>query len=83
MLWFTDEWGFRAGDYVRVYVRYGGSGGFSLGLSKTRPPRQAVAQFTADHITFYVDADDEWYFEGRDLEIDYLPNEDDIEYRLR
>lgn len=68
---FKEEWGYRSGDYVRVYVRYssGSEDAFSLGITRDTP-RSAAAVAEQQGIRFYVEQDDVWFLEGRDLTLD-------------
>ncbi|MCM3088713.1 Uncharacterized protein YneR [Bhargavaea ginsengi] len=80
--WFYEEMGLEAGASVRFTVRYGGSGlqpGFSLGLS-VEEPENPSAQAESDGITYFVESDDEWYFDGHDLVVGYDAALDEPEY---
>ncbi|MDQ0189041.1 hypothetical protein JI721_10505 [Alicyclobacillus cycloheptanicus] len=79
--WFQSEWGFTSGDHVRVFVRYGGDGGFSLGVGKAKPDNVAVSETVAG-IYFFVTADDAWYLNDKSLRIDYDEAADDIVYQI-
>lgn len=71
---FTSEWGFREGDYIRIYSRYGGGasaeGSFSLGIERKSPIDIALSTMTAG-VTFYIEQSDIWFLDGRDLTIGY------------
>ncbi|MCW1929187.1 HesB/YadR/YfhF family protein [Bhargavaea beijingensis] len=80
--WFHDEMGLDSGDFVRFTIRYGGSGlqpGFSLGLSAEEPESPA-ATAEAGGITYFVESDDEWYFDGHDLVVGYDAALDEPKY---
>lgn len=68
--WFLTEMEVEAGDKVRFFVRYGGSGklqpGFSLGVTKDQPAEAAVS-IEQDAVTYYIEETDLWYFDGNDL----------------
>lgn len=69
---FKNEWGFREGDQVRIFVRYSGmgeDGPYSLGISHDTPMHIALST-VQDDITFYMEHNDVWYLEGRELTID-------------
>ncbi|GAA4702693.1 HesB/YadR/YfhF family protein [Brevibacillus fulvus] len=72
--WLMRDWGFKSGDFVRIFVRYGGSStvqdSFSLGIAKDEPNSPAYTT-TIEGITFYMEQDDSWYVDGKDLTIDY------------
>lgn len=81
--WFRDEMDIGPGDNIRFRVRYGGAGlqpGFSLGLSGDAPESPAASTKQGD-ITFFVEDDDEWYFDGHDLVVGYDEQLDEPEYR--
>jgi uncharacterized protein YneR len=68
--WFKEEMHTAKGDFIRFYVRFGGSSplhdGFSLGVSKEDPIEAAV---TANHdgVTYFVEEKDLWYFDNHHL----------------
>ena len=72
--WFLNEMDVQFGDTIRFYARYGGSNpfheGFSLGMSKDDPTNPSV---TAKHdgVTFFIEEDDLWFFNGYDLYVDF------------
>ena len=79
--WFQSEWGFKSGDFIRVFVRYGGNStiheGFSLGIGKGEP-KEAGISTTLQGITFYMEQDDLWYLNEKDITIDYLEKTDEV-----
>lgn len=78
--WFKRDWRFQPGDEIRIFIRYGGGGtSFSLGLRKERARNIGLSTKTSD-VVFYLDEEDVWYLENRDLTIDYDDNQDDILY---
>lgn len=72
--WYKEELDLTESAYVRFYVRYGGVGGnvpgFSIGLAN-EPPTQMHTSVKVNHITFYIEEQDAWYFEGKDLIITF------------
>ena len=70
--WFKEEMMAGEGSHVRFYIRYGGSSpiqeGFSLGVSKDEP-EDPGAKTETNGLTFYVESDDLWYFDGHDLHV--------------
>ena len=62
------------GGFVRFYVRYGGhspvQSGFSLGVSLDAP-EDLGASAEMNSVTYYVEANDIWYFDEHDLHIEY------------
>jgi len=83
--WFQSEWGFKSGDFVRVFVRYGGNStihaGFSLGIAKG-DPQDIGLSVTIEGITFYMEQDDIWYVNGRQLVIDFEQKTEEILFSL-
>lgn len=72
--WFEDEMFVKKGDFVRFYVKYGGSSpiqqGFSLGVNKEKPI-EIGAMVEHHEATYFVEERDIWYFDGHDLHVDY------------
>ncbi|KAA9021034.1 HesB/YadR/YfhF family protein [Niallia endozanthoxylica] len=72
--WYKEDLSLTEGDFVRFYVRYGGLNsfvkGFSLGIDKDRP-EQSHTRMEKDGITFFIEDDDTWYFDDKDLLIDF------------
>ncbi|MCP8969137.1 HesB/YadR/YfhF family protein [Ectobacillus ponti] len=72
--WYREELHLQAGDALRFFVQYGGYStlqkGFSLGIRQDTPALPA-AKATVDDISFFIEQDDEWYFEGHDLSVTY------------
>ncbi len=68
---FKDDWGFAAGDTIRVYPRYGGGGPnpFTFGIAKQEPRYVGVSEIKQD-VTFFMEQDDVWFLEGKSLLID-------------
>ncbi|RFU68689.1 HesB/YadR/YfhF family protein [Bacillus sp. V59.32b] len=70
--WYLDEMNLHPGDHVRFYARYGGSSkiqsGFSLGIDNEAPFNPATTT-EKNGITFYIEEDDLWFFDGHDLSV--------------
>lgn len=70
--WYIDEMNLQTGDTVRFFARYGGcstvQSGFSLGVNKDNPISPATAT-QKNGITFYIEENDVWYFDGHDLSV--------------
>ena len=84
--WFKDEMLVEEGQYVRFYVRYGGSSplhdSFSLGVTKEEPVD--VGELTErENRKFFVEERDLWFFDGHDLyvEFDLKLEEPSYEYK--
>ncbi|MBM7649249.1 uncharacterized protein YneR [Bacillus ectoiniformans] len=72
--WFLSDMEVKAGEYIRFYVRYGGSSslheGFSLGVTKEEPI-DVGAKAIYHEAVFFVEEKDLWYFDGHDLHVNY------------
>jgi uncharacterized protein YneR len=83
--WFKEECGYSRGDFVRFFARYGGCGSiqsaFSLGLNKEEPKEMGIST-QEDGITFYMEQDDVWYLNEKDLVVDYEKEKDDLIFRI-
>lgn len=70
--WYKNELDLKSGDSIRFHIRYGGCStvqkGFSLGIVQENPD-QPAATVEQDGLTFFVEEQDEWYFDGHDLHI--------------
>lgn len=67
-----EEWGFEAGESIRVYVRYAGGGGepYALGITRAIPVGGGGIRTDAGGIVFFMEESDLWFLEERDLVID-------------
>lgn len=83
--WFREEWGCQEGDSIRFFVRYGGAStiqhSFSMGIAKEEPNNAGLST-VIEGITFYMEQDELWYMNGKDLTVDYLPAKDEVDFRL-
>ena len=72
--WYKDELNLISGAHLRFFVRYGGhsniQSGFSLGIAQ-EPPTQLGTSTKVTGVTFFVDENDLWFFDGHDLIINY------------
>lgn len=71
--WYETELEMNKNSYLRFFVRYGGVGnvpGFSLAI-KQDEPHQPHATVQLNGITYYVEESDAWYFEDKDLVVDF------------
>ncbi|MGM1045890.1 Uncharacterized protein YneR [Paenibacillus uliginis N3/975] len=68
---FKKDWEYSIGDYVRIYVRYSGGGedAFAFGITRDEPRYPAISNVYGG-ITFFIEENDLWYLDGRDLTID-------------
>lgn len=72
--WFKRELQLDAGMGVRFYGKvYGNTNvheGFSVGMSVDTPEKPLV-QTEVDGLNYYVEENDDWFFSGYDLLVDY------------
>lgn len=72
--WYKEELALTQGDCIRFYIRYGGFNsfvkGFSLGMDKD-VPEQSHTKVEKDGVTFFIEDCDTWYFDDKDLVIDF------------
>ncbi|MEK0315347.1 Fe-S cluster assembly protein HesB [Cohnella sp. 56] len=68
---FLEEWGYRSGDNVRIFVRYisGGTDPYGFGIMLDDPVDPA-AQAEANGLHFYMEDKDIWFIEHGMLSID-------------
>lgn len=82
--WYKREMGLAKGDFVRFYARYGGvsnlQAGFSLGMMVEKPTEPTI-QVMNDGITFFVEREDEWYFDNHDFTVAYNDQRDELEFQ--
>jgi uncharacterized protein YneR len=83
--WFRQEMHVEAGEAVRFFVRYGGHGtvqsGYSLGIEKEKP-RNSGLHTVKEGITFFIEQEDLWYFDNKDLLVDYDANNEEILFKV-
>jgi|SRR5699024_55492 len=72
--WFRDELSLEEGDSVRflgkVYGKTEVHEGFSVGIS-IESPKMPLAEAMDEGITYFTEKQDDWFFNGYDLEVDY------------
>jgi uncharacterized protein YneR len=82
--WYKEELSLTEGDCIRFYIRYGGFNsfikGFSLGLDKDTP-EQFNTRIEKDGLTFFIEDSDTWYFDDKDLEIEFNEQLGEPEFR--
>lgn len=79
--WYMREMELTSGDHLRIFVRLGGSGsvqpGYSLGVMKDTPRNPGLHQ-VVEGITFYMEDDNLWFLDEKDLYLRFNDHEDDI-----
>lgn len=82
--WYKEELSLNQGDFVRFYIRYGGFNsfisGFSLGMDKDIPERSNI-QLEKDGVIFFIEDEDVWYFDDKDLVIEFNEKLGEPEFR--
>jgi uncharacterized protein YneR len=84
-LWYKNEMALQDGDCLRIFVRLGGSGsyqpGFSLGIMKDAP-RTPGLQDVVEGITFYMEEDNLWYLDNKDLQVLFDETREEIIFQI-
>jgi len=79
--WYKTEMELKQGDHVRIYVRLGGCGsvhpGLSLGVMQDEP-RDIGVQDEVEGIHFFIEQDNMWYLEEKDLLISFDSAKEEI-----
>ncbi|MEH6941747.1 HesB/YadR/YfhF family protein [Bacillus sp. JJ722] len=83
--WYERELDLSKGDNVRFFARYGGvstvQSGFSLGI-QIEEPMTIGSSIEKNNIQYYIEERDLWYFDGRDLYVNYNAKQDEPEYSV-
>ncbi|MDQ0060345.1 HesB/YadR/YfhF family protein [Paenibacillus harenae] len=84
--WYKSEMGLSDGDHVRIFVRLGGCGsvhpGLSLGITKETPQKLGLSH-TVDGVTFYMEEDNLWYLDNKELRISFNEKFEEIVMRVQ
>lgn len=84
--WYKEEMALSDGDYLRLFVRLGGCGsvlpGLSLGIMRDEP-REPGVQTQVQGVTFYMEQDQLWYLDNRDLHISFDTSTEEIQMDVR
>lgn len=84
--WFKREMDIQDGDTIRFYVRYGGASpfheGFSLGMNREEPHEIGV-KLEQEGVLFYIEKDDEWFFNEHDLHVNVDESLDELSYTYK
>lgn len=81
--WFEKEVGVLKGSGVRflgkVYGKTDIHEGFSVGMNLSRP-EDALTEVVINEVTYFIEKNDEWFFSGYDLKVDYDKEKDEPIY---
>ncbi|MFD2925671.1 HesB/YadR/YfhF family protein [Halobacillus naozhouensis] len=70
--WYEDELEINEETSIRFYVRYGGVGGLQPGFSlaiREDDMKDPIATAKVNHIEYFIEKDDEWYFDQHSLKV--------------
>ncbi|MED3765089.1 HesB/YadR/YfhF family protein [Ureibacillus terrenus] len=86
LTWFKEEMEVEHGDYIRFYAHYGGCSpfheSFSLGMNREKPHDIGV-ETVVDGIHFFIEKDDEWFFNDHDLHVSVDPKTEELLYEYK
>ncbi len=72
--WYEEEYDITKDTELRLFVRYGGVGGlipgFSLGVN-IEESDEIYAEKTIENLTIYIEEKDAWYFDDKNLLIEF------------
>ena len=84
--WYKEELGLSDGDQLRVFVRLGGCGsvqpGLSLGIMKDESRRPGLRQ-EAEGLVFFMEEDQLWYLDGKELHLRFDAEQDEAVLDVR
>ena len=83
--WYKEQMELSDGDSVRIFIRLGGCGsvhpGLSLGIAKDEPRKPGLIQQT-EGITFYMEEDNVWYVDNKELRISFDDRYEEIKMEV-
>ncbi len=84
--WYKEEMALMEGDHLRLFVRLGGCGsvlpGLSLGIMRDEP-REPGVETQVEGVHFYMEQDQLWYLDNRDLHISFDAATEEIKMEVR
>ncbi|MFS0728026.1 HesB/YadR/YfhF family protein [Paenibacillus sp. 1P07SE] len=84
--WYKEEMALSDGDHLRLFIKLGGCGsvvpGLSLGIMRDEP-RQPGVQAQVQGVNFYMEQDQLWYLDNRDLHISIDDAGEEIHMEVR
>lgn len=84
--WFNEEMGLRPGAGIRfkskIYASSPINESFGLSIEAVEPDKPAVTYLAENGLLFFIEEEDEWFFDGHDLEVtlDSLKHEPHYRY---
>lgn len=83
--WFKQEFSLKKGTGIKFYGKVYGStqvhDNFSIGLSVDEPLNPLI-QEEIEGLLFFIEKDDDWFFEDYNLIVDYNENLEEPEYQF-
>lgn len=83
--WFKEEVDIGEDNYIKFQAKYGGESeihqGFSLAFEVDGKMEDPVTSVDKDGITFFIDANDAWYFDGYNLLVNYDQELEEVSYK--
>ena len=83
--WFENEVGLEKGNGVRfmgkVYGKTEVHEGFSIGMEVTQPD-DVLVETTVNGVKYFIDKNDEWFFNGYDLQVSFDKKRDEPIYHF-
>ncbi|HHU18682.1 MAG TPA: HesB/YadR/YfhF family protein [Bacilli bacterium] len=82
--WFKEDYGVQADEYVKFFPQIYGTSpvqkNFALAFLKVDQPIGTGTVIEKEGVHFLVEDDDLWFFDGHDLSIDYLEDQDEVTF---
>lgn len=82
--WFREEVDLEEGARVRFFVRIYGTSpvqdNYSLGFTLDNDMKKDAVMTEVDGITFHINRDDLWFFDGKHLRVTYDQSLDEVRY---
>lgn len=79
--WYKTEMELQKGDFIRIFIRLGGCGsvhpGLSLGVTKDQP-REIGISTEVDGVNYFIEQDNLWYLEQKDLTVSFDSEQEEI-----
>ncbi|WP_440894906.1 HesB/YadR/YfhF family protein [Amphibacillus sp. Q70] len=80
--WFKEEYGVQEDEYIKFFPQIYGSSpvqdNFALAFRKVDQPIDKGVIIEKEQVRLLVEQDDLWFFDGHNLKIDYLADEDEV-----